>query len=106
MGLCLCFKYICTATEANDLLDAFDGLQWIQICQIYYQNENVPAQLKHCPHLINETPLRQTSEGIRTFTYVYLQVVSTEYIPWEVQMDQAAGDGWIGTQWLAKAVHP
>lgn len=38
--------------------------------------------------------------------YLYLHVVSTEDIPWEVQMDQAAGDGRIGTQWLAKAVHP
>lgn len=37
---------------------------------------------------------------------LYLHVVSSEDIPWEVQVDQAAGDGRVGTQWLAKAVHP
>lgn len=55
-------------------------LQWIQTCQIYYKG-NVPAQLTHCPHLIIETLLRQTPQGIRAPTYVYLHVVSTEDIP-------------------------
>lgn len=50
--------------------------------------------------------LRQTAEWIAASAYLYLHVVSSEDIPWEVQMDQAAGDGRIGTQWLAKAVHP
>lgn len=94
-----------TRSYSNNQPNAFDVSNGSKRVR-FITSENVPAQLKHCPHLIIETLLRQTPQGIRASTYVYLHVVSTEDIPWEVQMDQATGDGRIGTQWLAKAVHP
>lgn len=104
--ICVCaFALNYLHSYSNNRPDAFDVSNGSRLVR-FITSENGPAQLKHCPHVIYETLLRQTSRGIGTSTYVYLHVVSTEDIPWEVQMDQATGDGRIGTQWLAKAVHP
>jgi hypothetical protein len=36
----------------------------------------------------------------------YREVISSEDVPWEVEMGKGGGSQSVGTEWLRKAIHP